>query len=228
MCYRLRRRSSRWRSGRLEWQLERKAGRKRGRHLSALIDGAARAAGPREAWSALDADRDEFRRVTFSAEFVHARSRWSHRRLNAAYGVSVEGTGAQPARLERKRRDDRSRFWPEGKDPPAAPRGRSPASSRISRAAWAGDAGILHARRRPRQEPRFHRDLRSVAEAKDLDVFAPFYVAIRRPRRPAAYQVGALRAALRTTTQYALTGRAGAHVVGYRSVGAAARTESAE
>lgn len=195
------------------WQLERKAW-KDGliATLSARL-GAPPAALPSPAtWRRLDPTDEEFRRVTFSATFLH-----EHEVLvftaGSALRPDVSGAGYwvfTPARLADGNvvMVDRG-FVPEArKDGRSRPDGQVAGMMALTGALrWPEPRGMFTPADDPARNAWYTRDPAAVAAAKGIGAAAPFYVALEAPAPPGGWpRPGPLRASLPNNhLQYALT-----------------------
>lgn len=195
------------------WQIERKAWKE------ALIAALSERLGqppvplaPPEAWEALTPTRDEFRRVAFTATFLHDREAHVYS-AGSALRADVAGPGYfvfTPARLVDGRlvMVDRG-FVPEGRrDPKTRPDGQVPGAVRIVGALrWPEKPGWFAPDPDPGRSLWFRRDPAGMAKAKKMGPIARFYVAQEGPIPPGGLpKPGPLTVNLRNPhLQYALT-----------------------
>jgi surfeit locus 1 family protein len=195
------------------WQIERKAWKEG--LIAALTERLAQppaALPPPAEWSRLTQARDEFRRVAFTATFLHDREALVYS-AGSALRSDVSGPGYwvfTPARLPGGRlvMVDRG-FVPEGgKDSAARPQGQVPGEIRIVGALrWPEPPGWFIPAADPARNLWFRRDLTDMARAKGLGPVAPFYVVQEAPVPPGGLpKPGPLTVNLRNPhLQYALT-----------------------
>lgn len=166
----------------------------------------------RETWARLSQDADEFRRVTFSAEFLHEHEALVYT-AGSALRPDVSGPGYwvfTPARLAGGSlvMVDRG-FVPEArKDPRTRAEGQTTGMIDITGVLrWPEQRGFFTPADNPGQNLWFVRDPGAVAAAKGIGPVAPFYVAQESPAPPGGLpRVGPLQPNLPNNhLQYALT-----------------------
>jgi surfeit locus 1 family protein len=172
------------------WQLERKAWKEA---LIATLDqrlAAAPADVPaRPAWDRLDRDEMEFRRVTFSAEFLRGQEALVYT-SGSALRSDVSGPGYwvfTPARLKDGSRVVVNRgFVPEGRqDPASRAAGQVAGMSEIVGALrWPEPRGLFTPADDPARNLWFVRDHLAMAAAKNWGPVAPFFVDQEAPAPP--------------------------------------------
>jgi len=194
------------------WQLERK-GWKEGllADLATKISAQPVALPPRDQWPQLSAATDEFRRVTFPAEFLDQEA------LVYTSGSSirpdVSGPGywvLSPARLSDGSLVVVNRgFVPEGKQDPSTRReGRLHGIiAIIGTMRWPEARGTFTPTDQPSKNLWFARDPAAIAAAKGWGLIAPFYIDQEAPPAPAGLpKVGPLKPSLPNNhLQYAIT-----------------------
>jgi surfeit locus 1 family protein len=195
------------------WQIERKAWKEG--LIDRLNDRLAAPAvnlPPRERWDRLDPAEDEFRRVTFPAEFLHDKEALVY---SAGSGLrsDVAGPGYwvfTPARLPGGSIILVNRgFVPEGRqDAKTRENGQLPGLVDIVGVMrWPEPRGLWSPKDDPEHNLWFVRDPLAIAEAKGLRPAAPFYVEQEAPAAPGGLpRTGPIKVSLRNDhLQYALT-----------------------
>jgi surfeit locus 1 family protein len=195
------------------WQLERKAWK------DALVAslrerlGAPVAALPaREVWPRLEQRKDEFRRVSFPAEFLHAQEALVYS-AGSALRTDVSGPGYwvfTPARLTGGSLVMINRgFVPEAnRDPATRSQGQQPGSVEITGyLRWPEQRGLFSPTDDPEHNLWYLRDHAAIAAAKGVEVAAPFYIDQEAPQAPGGVpKAGPLSVSLPNNhLQYALT-----------------------
>lgn len=195
------------------WQLERKEGKER--LIARLVE---RLAAPpvalpaREAWSRLDPEDLEFRRVTFPAEFQHEQEALVYAAASA-FRPDVSGQGYwvfTPARLVGGSLVMVNRgFVPtDRQDAKSRPEGQVSGIVDLTGVVrWPEPRGWFTPADDPGRNLWFVRDHRAIAEAKALDAVASFYVEQEAPPPPGGLpRPGRLQVRLPNNhLQYALT-----------------------
>ena len=195
------------------WQIERKAWKES--LIAALTERLAQppvALPPPAAWDRLAPGQDEFRRVAFTAVFLHDRE---IRLYSAGAALRPDVTGAgywvfTPARLADGRlvMVDRG-FVPEGRqDPTSRLDGQVSGDIRIVGVLrWPEQPGWFTPEPDPARNLWFRRDPAGMAQAKNFAPIAPFYVTQEAPVPPGGLpKPGPLTVNLRNAhLQYALT-----------------------
>ncbi len=194
------------------WQLERKSWKE---GLIAELEGKLSAPPvtlpPRERWSELSAAKDEFRRVTFPAEFLDQEALVYT--SGSAIRPDVSGPGywvLSPARLADGSLVVVNRgFVPEGKqDPNTRREGQPRGVTEIAGAMrWPEPRGLFTPSDTPAKNLWFVRDPAAIAAAKGWGAVAPFYIDQEAPPAPGGLpKVGPLKASLPNNhLQYAVT-----------------------
>jgi surfeit locus 1 family protein len=167
---------------------------------------------PAESWKTLDAARDEFRRLKFVAEFLHAEETLVYT-VGSALRPDVSGPGYwvfTPARLPAGGIVVVNRgFVPEGrKDAGSRRAGQATGPLEIVGATrWPEMGGWFTPKEEPASNLWFARNHLSMAAVKGWGPVAPFYVEQEAPAPPGGLpQVGAIRVDLPNNhLQYALT-----------------------
>lgn len=195
------------------WQLERKAW-KEGliATLTERLDGAPAALPRREAWAQLDSDNDEFRRVTFSAEFLHPQEALIYS-AGSALRPDVSGAGywvMTPARLPDGSVIMVNRgFVPEARKSPDTRREGQIAGpvDIVGVMRWPETRGAFTPADNPGGNLWFARDPAAIAAAKGVGPVAPFYIEQEAPSPPGGLpKAGTLRINLPNNhLQYAVT-----------------------
>jgi surfeit locus 1 family protein len=195
------------------WQLERRAWKE------TLIDAVSEriAAPPSELpgpllWAVTQADRHEFRRVSFPAEFLHEQEALVYT-VGSSLRGDVSGPGYwvfTPARLAGGSLLMINRgFVPEDRrDPATRAEGQPAGVVEIAGALrWPEPRGWFTPKDDPQRNVWFARDHRAIAEWKNLGDVAPFYVEQETPVPPGGFpKPGPLAVKLRNDhLQYALT-----------------------
>jgi len=169
------------------WQLERKAWKEQ--LITTLAERLAtppQTLPPPTAWDRLDRDHDEFRRVTFAAEFLHDREALVYTTGSALRG-DVSGPGYwvfTPARLPDGKLVMVNRgFVPEGRqDPGSRAAGQTPGTVEIVGALrWPEARGLFTPADDVSRNLWFVRDPQAIAAAKGLGPVAPFFVEQEAP-----------------------------------------------
>lgn len=195
------------------WQLER-LGWKEGliATLDRRLSAAPTALPPAAAWGRLDAQDDEFRRVTFEATFLLDKEAPVFS-AGSALRPDVSGPGYwifTPARLSDGRivMVDRG-FVPDGfRDPKSRPQGQVAGPIRILGALrWPEEPGWFAPANDPAHNLWYRREPAAMAQALGIGPVAPFYVAQEAPVPPGGLpKPGPLTPNLRNAhLQYALT-----------------------
>lgn len=194
------------------WQLERKSWKE------ALIAGLEEklsappvALPAREGWPQLTAEKDEFRRVRFSAEFLDQEALVYT--SGSAIRPDVSGPGywvLSPARLTGGSRVIVNRgFVPEGKQDPNTRREGQPRGTIeiIGSMRWPEPRGLFTPNDTPAKNLWFVRDPAAMAAAKGWGSVAPFYIDQEEPPAPGGLpKVGPLKPSLPNNhLQYAVT-----------------------
>jgi surfeit locus 1 family protein len=195
------------------WQLERKQWKE---GLIAALDAKLSAKPtdlpPRERWPKLDAAADEFRRVTFPAEFLPGEEALVY---SSGSSLRPDATGPgywvfTPARLIGGSLVVVNRgFVPEGKQNPETRREGDPSGvvdiTGVMR--WPEQRNQFTPKDEPEKNLWFDRDPAAMAAAKHWGTIAPFYIDMEAPAaRGGLPKVGPLRAALPNNhLQYAVT-----------------------
>ena len=175
------------------WQLERRSW-KEGliADLQDKLSAAPVALPPRERWPQLSAEKDEFRRVTFRAEFLDQEALVYT--SGSAIRPDVSGPGywvLSPARLADGGLVIVNRgFVPEGKQDPSTRREGQPrgVAEIVGAMRWPEPRGLFTPNDTPAKNLWFVRDPAAIAAAKGWGTVAPFYIdqeAPPRARRPA-------------------------------------------
>lgn len=195
------------------WQIERKAWKEA--LIATLTERLTQPPAPLPlpaAWGRLTAAQDEFRRVAFSAAFLHDQEAHVYT-AGSALRADVSGPGYwvfTPAKLPGGAlvMVDRG-FVPEGsRDPKTRPQGQVPGEIRIVGALrWPEEPTWFTPDPDPARNLWFRRDPASMAEAKKTGPIAPFYVVQEAPVPPGGLpKPGPLTANLRNPhLQYAWT-----------------------
>lgn len=195
------------------WQLDRRSWK---HELSATL--AERLAGPpeplppRAGWDKLDREQQEYRRVTFPAEFEHDREALVYAAASA-FRPDVSGPGYwvfTPARLPGGSVVVVNRgFVPEGKqDPQTRAEGQvTGVIDLIGVMRWPEPRGSFTPADAPDRNLWFLRDHAAIAEQKGWGPVAPFYVEQEAPPAPGGLpKAGRLQVNLRDNhLQYAIT-----------------------
>jgi surfeit locus 1 family protein len=173
------------------WQLQRKAWKENLiATLTARLAAAPQALPPQARWPALDADEDEYRRVSLHAEFQPGQSALVYAAASA-FRPDVSGTGYwvfAPAHLPGGGTVVVNRgFVPNDRKDQTGPSG--PADL-VGVLRWPEHAGLFTPA--PSNGLWFARDPAAIAAAKNWGPVAPFYVEQESPQRPDAPQVGRL------------------------------------
>jgi surfeit locus 1 family protein len=194
------------------WQLERRSW-KEGliADLQDKLSAAPVALPPRERWPQLSAEKDEFRRVTFRAEFLDQEALVYT--SGSAIRPDVSGPGywvLSPARLSDGGLVIVNRgFVPEGKQDPRTRRdGQSRSVGEITGAMrWPEPRGLFTPNDTPAKNLWFVRDPAAIAAAKGWGTVAPFYIDQEAPPAPGGLpKVGPLKPSLPNNhLQYAVT-----------------------
>jgi surfeit locus 1 family protein len=181
------------------WQVERKAWKEA---LIATVS--ERFAGPPAAlpppadWARLDAARDEFRRVRFTAEFLNDKEALVYTTGSSLHGGEA-GPGYwvfTPARVgERIVMVNRGFVPQERKDPASRPQGEIAGPTQIVGVMrWPEQPGLFTPAADPAKNLWFARESTAIAQAKGLTSVAPFYVEQEAPPAPGGLpQAGALQ-----------------------------------
>ena len=194
------------------WQLERRSW-KEGliADLQDKLSAAPVALPPRERWPQLTAEKDEFRRVTFRAEFLDQEALVYT--SGSAIRPDVSGPGywvLSPARLADGSLVIVNRgFVPEGKQDPSTRREGQPRGvAEIAGAMrWPEPRGLFTPNDTPAKNLWFVRDPAAIAAAKGWGTVAPFYIDQEAPPAPGGLpKVGPLKPSLPNNhLQYAVT-----------------------
>jgi surfeit locus 1 family protein len=195
------------------WQVERKAEKEA---LLATLDtklsAPPMALPPREAWARLDRAGNEFRSVTFPAEFLHDQEVRVYGAASA-YRPDVSGPGYwifTPARLLGGSLVVVNRgFVPDGRDDPRTrEQGQVKGVVDIKGALrWPEAHGEFVPKDEPEHNLWYTRDLEAMAKAKGWSTIAPFYVELAAPVPPGGLpKPGVLKPSLPNNhLQYAIT-----------------------
>ena len=195
------------------WQLERKAWKDA--IVASLTEKLSAAPVPlpaREAWSRLGPAENEFKRVTFPAEFLHDAEALVYS-VGSALRADVSGPGYwvfTPARLTGGSIVIVNRgFVPEGRENPAG-RQQGQVGGVVDIAGflrWPEQRGTFSADDNPGRNVWFVRDHLAIAQSKGWGPVAPFYVDQERPSPAGGLpKAGPLRAVLPNNhLQYAIT-----------------------
>jgi surfeit locus 1 family protein len=167
---------------------------------------------PRERWTQLDAGREEFRRVTFPAEFLPGEEALVY---SSGSALRPDATGPgywvfSPARLTGGSLVVVNRgFVPEGKQNPDTRRqGERPGVVEVVGVMrWPESRGPFTPNDEPEKNLWFDRDPASMAAARHWGTIAPFYIDMEAPAAAGGLpKVGPLKASLPNNhLQYAVT-----------------------
>jgi surfeit locus 1 family protein len=182
------------------WQLERKAWKESLiATLTERLAGAPAALPRREAWAQLDSDSDEFRRVTFTAEFLQAQEALIYS-AGSALRPDVSGVGywvMTPARLPDGSTIMVNRgFVPEARKSTDTRREGQVAGpvEIIGVMRWPEARGAFTPADNPGGNLWFARDPAAIAATKGVGPVAPFYIEQEAPSPPGGLpKVGTLR-----------------------------------
>jgi cytochrome oxidase assembly protein ShyY1 len=195
------------------WQLERKAEKEA---LLAALDAKLSAPPmplpPREAWPRLDKAANEYRTVTFPAEFLHEQEARVYGAASA-FRPDVSGPGYwifTPARLLGGSVVIVNRgFVPDGlQEPKSREQGQVRGVVEMTGALrWPETRGEFAPKDDPDHNLWYTRDLESMAKAKGWGTIAPFYVELATPVPPGGFpKPGVLKPTLPNNhLQYAIT-----------------------
>jgi surfeit locus 1 family protein len=195
------------------WQIQRKAWKEGLIHsLEQRLSAAPIDLPPRQSWTRLDPEEDEFRRVKLSAAFVSGEEALVYT-SGSALRSDVSGPGywvLAPARLAAGGLVVVNRgFVPEGRrDPRSRPEGETTgAIDLIGVLRWPEQRGVFAPKDEPERNLWFVRDPAAIAAAKGWGEVAPFYVELEGPQPPGGLpRAGALKPNLRNEhLQYAIT-----------------------
>jgi surfeit locus 1 family protein len=195
------------------WQLERLAWKNALiATLETRLADAAQPLPPKDRWASLTPAQDEFRRVSFTARFLHDKEAAIFAG-SSGLRPDVKGVGywiVTPAQLADGSVVMVNRgFVPEEKRAPLSrPEGQTEGSATlIGVLRWPEQRGLFTPRDQPDHNLWFVRDHHAIAAARGLQNVAPFYVDLESPRPPGDLpRPGALQVALPNNhLQYALT-----------------------
>lgn len=195
------------------WQMERRAWKHQ--LVAALSERLAAAPAPlppRADWDRLDQAQQEYRRVTFPAEFEHEQEALVYAAASA-FRPDVAGPGYwvfTPARLPGGSVVVVNRgFVPEARRDPASRREGQMAGiiDLVGVMRWPEAAGSFTVADAPKQNLWFRRDQLAMAEQKGWGPVAPFYVEQEAPQPPGGFpKAGRLQVKLTDNhLQYAIT-----------------------
>lgn len=195
------------------WQLERKAWKDTLlANLRERLNAPVAALPAREVWPQLEQRKDEFRRVSFPAEFLHAQEALVYS-AGSALRTDVSGPGYwvfTPARLTGGSLVLVNRgFVPEAiRDPATRRPGEQAGSVEITGyLRWPEQRGLFSPKDNPENNLWYLRDPAAIAAAKGVEVAAPFYIDQEAPQAPGGLpKAGPLSVSLPNNhLQYALT-----------------------
>lgn len=194
------------------WQLERKAWKENlVETVTQRLSAPPVAVPPREGWSRLSAERDEYRRVSFPAELINDEALVYT--AGSAFRPDVIGPGYwvfSPARLLGGSVVVVNRgFVPlDRKDPQSRPGGLPTGVVEVTgMMRWPEQRGLFTPADEPQHGIWYLRDPKLLADAKRWGAVAPFFIDMEAPRSPGGLpQVGPLTVKLPNNhLQYAIT-----------------------